>query len=88
MHCFFFFLKRPTFPPTLPAHLAADAESLQRVEAEPTGVPCLFEAVHKLCVERPLQGREPHQEHMLLLGGQLVLQDIMTSPGVMMKVII
>lgn len=65
-------------------YLTADAESLQWVEAEPARVACLFEAVHKFGVERPLQGRESHQEHMLLLGGQLVPQDIMTSSGIMM----
>lgn len=65
-----------------PPHLAADAESLQWVEAEPASVSCLFEAVHKLCVERPLEGRQTHQDHMLLFGGQLVLQDVMTSSGI------
>lgn len=70
----------PTPPPSLP-HLAADTESLQRVEAEPPSVPGLLEAVHKLGVERPLQGGEPHQDHVLLLGGQLVLQDIVAPPG-------
>lgn len=68
-------------------NLAADAESFQWVEAEPTSVPSLLEAVHKFRVERPLQGRESHQEHMLLLGGQLVLQNIMTSSGMRMEVI-
>lgn len=81
------FLSAANIPYT-PPYLTADAESLQWVEAEPTSVPCLFEAVHKFCVERPLQGRESHQEHVLLLGGQLVLQDIMTSPGMTMKVVI
>lgn len=65
----------------LARHLAADAESLQWVEAEPAGVPCLSEAVHELCVERPLQGRQTHQDHVLLFRGKVVLQDVMTSPG-------
>lgn len=62
-----------------PPHLAADTESLQWVEAEPAAVSSFFEAVHKLCVERPLERRQTHQDHMLLLRRQLVLQDIMTS---------
>lgn len=65
-----------------PPHLAADTESLQWIEAEPASVPCLFEAVHKLCVERPLQGRQANQDNMFLFGGQLVLQDVMTSSGI------
>lgn len=65
----------------LSPHLAADTESLQWVEAEPAGVSGLSEAVHELCVERPLQRRQAHQDHMLLLGGQLVPQDIMASSG-------
>lgn len=68
-----------------PPHLAADAESLQWIEAEPASVSCLFEAVHKLCVERPLQGRQANQDHMLLFRGQLVLQDVMTSSGIKMN---
>lgn len=64
-----------------PPHLAADAESLQRVEAEPARVSCLSEAAHELCVERPLQGRQAHQDHMFLFRGQLVSQDVMTSSG-------
>lgn len=74
-------LNRGHFVSIFPSHLAADAESLQWVEAEPAGVPCLSEAVHELCVERPLQGGQTHQDHMLLFRGQLVLQDVMTSPG-------
>lgn len=66
---------------SLVPHLTADAESLQRVEAEPASVSCLSEAVHELCVKRPLQRRQTHQDHMLLLGGQLVPQHVMTSPG-------
>lgn len=65
-----------------PPHLAADAESLQGIEAEPASVSCLFEAVHKLCVERPLQGRQANQDHMFLFRGQLVLQDVMTSSAI------
>lgn len=60
-------------------NLAADAESLQRVQAEPAGVSRLSEAVHELGVERPLQGGQAHQDHVLLLRWQLVLQDIVTS---------
>lgn len=71
-----------------PPHLTADRERLQRVEAEPPSVPCLFETVHKFCVERPLQGRESHQDDMLLFGGQLVPQDIVTSSAVKIKVVI
>lgn len=63
-------------------HLAADTESLQRVEAKPACVSCLPEAVHELCVERPLQGGQTHQEHMFLFRGQLVPQDVMTSPRI------
>lgn len=70
-----------------PPHLAADAESLQRVEAEPAGVSCLSEAIHELCVERPLQGRQTHQDHMLFFRGQLVLQDIMTTSEIKTSVI-
>lgn len=66
---------------TLPPHLAADTKSLQWVEAEPAGVSCLPEAVHELCVERPLQSRQTHKDHMFLLGGQLVPQDVVASPG-------
>ncbi len=62
-----------------PPHLAADTESLQRVEAEPARVSCLSEAVHELCVERPLQGRQTHQDHMFLFRGKLVPQNVMTS---------
>ena len=69
----------PCAPP--PPHLAADGERLQGVEAEPAAVACLSEAVHELCVERPLQGRQTHQDHMFLFGGQLVLQDVVTPPG-------
>lgn len=65
----------------LPPHLAADTESLQRVEAEPADVSCLPEAVHELGVERPLQRRQTHKDHMFLLGGQLVPQDVVASPG-------
>lgn len=62
-------------------HLAADAKRFERVEAEPARVSCLSEAVHELCVEGPLQGRQTHQNHMLLLRRQLVLQDIVASSG-------
>lgn len=65
----------------LTPHLAADTKSLQWVEAEPAGVTCLSEAVHELGVERPLQGRQTHKDHVFLLGGQLVHQDIVASPG-------
>lgn len=65
---------------TLP-HLAADTEGLEWVEAEPAGVSCLSEAVHELGVERPLQRGQTDQDHMLFLRGQLVLQDIVASPG-------
>ena len=68
-----------------PPHLAADAEGLQWVEAEPARVSCLSEAVHELCVECPLQGGQTHQDHMLLFRGQLVPQDVMTSSGIKMK---
>lgn len=65
-----------------PPHLAADTESLQRVQAEPARVSCLSEAVHELCVECPLQGRQTYQDHMFLFRGKLVPQDIMTSSGI------
>lgn len=71
---------------TCPApHLAADTERLQWVEAEPASVSCLSEAVHELGVERPLQGRQTHQDYVLLLRGQLVLQDVMASSGMKRK---
>lgn len=73
--------------PLPPSHLTADRESLQWVEAEPSSVSCLFEAVHKFGVERPLQGGESHQDHMLLFGGQLVPQDIVTSSGMKINVV-
>lgn len=65
-----------------PPHLAANTESLQRVETEPAGVSCLSEAGHELRVECPLQGRQTDQDHMLLLRGQLVLQYIVSSSGI------
>lgn len=60
------------------SHLTADTKRLQWVEAEPPSVPSLFETVHKLSVECPLQGRQTHQDHMFLFRGQLVSQDVMT----------
>lgn len=68
-----------------PPHLAADAEGLQRVQAEPAAVSCLFEAVHELRVQRPLEGGQTHQDHMFLFGRQLVLQDVVTSSGPKMR---
>lgn len=62
-------------------NLAADAEGLERVEAQPAAVACLSEAVHKLSVKGPLQGRQAHHDHVLVLGGQLVPQNVVASPG-------
>lgn len=62
-------------------HLAADTESLEGVEAEPAAVARVPEALHELCVERPLQGTQAHQDDMLLFVWQLVPQHIMASSG-------
>ena len=62
------------------AHLAADAEGLERVEAEPARAAGLLEAAHELGVERPLQRGQPHQDHLLLLGRQLAPQDVVAPP--------
>lgn len=62
-------------------HLAADAESLQRVQAEPAAVSRLLKAAHELGVERPLEGGQTHQDHVFLFGRQLVLQDVVASSG-------
>ena len=61
------------------ANLAADAEGLEGVEAEPARVAGLREAVHELGVQHPLQGGQPNQDHMLLLGRQLVPQDVVAT---------
>lgn len=61
------------------SHLTAHTEGLEWVETEPTTVPSLSEAVHKLGIERPLDGRQPHQDHMLLLGRKLISQYIVTT---------
>lgn len=63
------------------AHLAADAEGLEGVEAEPAAVAGLPEAVHELGVESPLQGAQPHQDDVLLLLRQLGAQHVVTPPG-------
>ena len=63
------------------SHLAAHAEGLQGVEAQPATVAGLPEAVHELRVERSLDGRQSHQHHMLLLGGELVSQHVVASPA-------
>lgn len=61
--------------------LAADAKSFKWVEAEPAAVPCLSKALHELGVQRLLNGREPHQDHKLLLIWEVVSQHVMTSPA-------
>lgn len=61
------------------SHLAADAEGLEWVQTEPARVARLSEAVHELGVERPLEGRQSDQDHVLLLRRQLLFQDVMAA---------
>lgn len=80
--CLSVYLSNPTAPvQQFQPHLAADAEGLEWVESQPAAVACLSEAVHKLSVKCPLQGRQAHHDHMLFLGGELVPQYVVASPG-------
>lgn len=62
-------------------YLAANAEGFERIQTQPAIVPCFPKAFHEFGIQRSLNGRESHQDDMLLLGRKLVSQDIVAPSG-------
>lgn len=66
--------------PEASTHLAAHTESLERVQPQPAAATTVPEAVHELCVQISLNLREPHQDHIFFLGGEVNLQHSVAPP--------